>query len=734
MSDGGTRPIRQALRASLSACAGAAFGTAFLDVAMAAAQSGEATTLRSFLLALGAALTFYVAVALFVGCALGIVGGSIAATLGGAPLSRLRRTLSGDANRDRDVAGGLLAAAAASGVLAAMVFLFAKKFAFEMAAKRNGALSVALVSVIALPVAALAWFPIFRITRRLASLLPRPKALSALGLILLTGALGAIAALASVEWRVLDFGPEYAGAVFATLAIAHHWFWRRGPLKERLISARKRAIPIAAGVFLVAAAGSTLTRFGHDPRALSLISEETRGARPLLGIARHLADRDGDGYSALLGGGDCNDHDRNVYPGAPETAGNGIDEDCSGADDPLEVAAPPPAVVEPARPPALRFDGNLLVITIDTLRADRLNPKVMPHVSAFADGATRFTNAYAQAPNTPRSFPSFLTSRYPSRIKWRHQSYNFSPITDENTTFFESLKEAGMRPIGIFSHFYLIKENGVAQGFDEWDDAGALNIHDSNTDIAAPRIVPKVVARIAELGKSKQRFALWTHLFEPHSTYMKHPEFPVKGHGMAALPDEYDGEVSYDDLQIQKIFDALKAAGLEENTMVVIFADHGESFGEHRFGGQQMYFHGETLYDEVLRVPLLIKVPGQKPRVVDDRVMLLDLGPTLVEILGGKLPGSFQGRSLAPLISGGTLPSLPVWAELLPATAWNHSARVLIDGDWKLLWKISENAAELYNVKDDPGEQHNLAGSSPEQVEKMKRASQARMSGDPHKS
>src|SRR5262249_31318847 len=156
------------------------------------------------------------------------------------------------------------------------------------------------------------------------------------------------------------------------------------------------------------------------------------------------------------------------------------------------------------------------------------------------------------------------------------------------------------------------KENGVAQGFDEWDDAGALNIHDSNTDIAAPRIVPKVVAKIAELGKSKQRFALWTHLFEPHSTYMRHPEFPVHGHGMAALPDEYDGEVSYDDLQIQKILDALKAAGLEENTMVVIFADHGESFGEHRFGGQAMYFHGETLYDEVLRVPLLIKVPGQK--------------------------------------------------------------------------------------------------------------------------
>src|SRR6185369_12198008 len=97
-----------------------------------------------------------------------------------------------------------------------------------------------------------------------------------------------------------------------------------------------------------------------------------------------------------------------------------------------------------------------------------------------------------------RSFPSFLTARLPSRVKWTREYANFSGITDEITKFFEVLKEAGLRTIGLFSHFYLTREHGVAQCFDEWDNAGALTLHDSNTDIAAPRITPRVAKKLNE--------------------------------------------------------------------------------------------------------------------------------------------------------------------------------------------------------------------------------------------
>ncbi len=372
-----------------------------------------------------------------------------------------------------------------------------------------------------------------------------------------------------------------------------------------------------------------------------------------------------------------------------------------------------------------------MVVTIDTLRVDRVNEKTMPRLAALARDSAVFARAYAQAPNTPRSFPSFLTSRYPSRIHWVHPTYNFSPITDDNTTFFEALHDAGFHTVGVFSHFYMTRENGVAQGFDEWDNAGALTLHDSNTDVASPRIVPRVVEKLKQLAAKKQKFALWTHLFEPHSRYMEHPEFPSRGSGFAELESKYDGEVAFTDLWLGRILDALKAAGLDGNTMVVVFADHGESFGEHRFGGQAMYFHGETLYDEVLHVPLIVHVPRMQPRTVDERVMLLDVGPTLVELLGGARPASFEGRSFAPALAGEPLGAQPVFAELLPATAWQHSARVVIDGDHKLIYKISENTSELYDLKQDPGEQHNLALSAPDVAARLKKLLQAHMAGGP---
>src|SRR5262249_45210894 len=159
---------------------------------------------------------------------------------------------------------------------------------------------------------------------------------------------------------------------------------------------------------------------------------------------------------------------------------------------------------------------------------------------------------------------------------------------------------------------------------------------------------------------------------------MEHEEFPAKHGGLTGLEEKYDGEVQFVDQHLGKVLDALAASGLAESTAVVVFADHGEGFGEHRFGGERMYFHGQTLYDELLRVPLLVYVPGVAARTVDDPVMLLDLGPTLVDLVKAKPSPTFRGHSLLPALLGEKTAPRPVVAELLPAPSWNHLWRAII--------------------------------------------------------
>src|SRR5262249_2407759 len=155
---------------------------------------------------------------------------------------------------------------------------------------------------------------------------------------------------------------------------------------------------------------------------------------------------------------------------------------------------------------------------------------------------------------------------------------------------------------------------------------------------------------------------------------------------------------------------------------IVLFSDHGEAFGKHKVGGERMFFHGQTLYDELLRVPLVFYIPEQPARVIDDPVMLVDIAATLADLTGPAKPQAVARRSLAPLPHGGKMPTGPIHAELLPAPEWNHDWKIGVDGDgrWKVIYRISDNVFELYDLAADPDEQKNLVTDKRDVAKKMK--------------
>jgi len=722
---------------ALGAALLAGVAVALVDAFLTAAEAPPEVSFGSLLLL---ELGLYALPALALGLAAGVCAGAFAATFGSDAPRRLLHRLRRDRELDRDLVAGLIAGAVVAVVFAGAIAFLSLKLVAGVERKSVGALLLGLVAAAALPFLVAAWLPVFRAARPIARLLPPFGPVPAsVALVVASAALGALAAAHVVtgrlDWRALNLGGYLMIALFALLAAAI-LFLAYGPLGRARARLPARGLLVLLGAALAALLVPWTVARGPSPETAAL-DQNSKGARVLVGIGRRLLDRDGDGFSAFLGGPDCDDRRADVNPDAAEVPGNGVDDNCLDGDraaSPAPGGRKPAGEAEPAaqkKPAAARTTpppANLVILAVDTLRADRLGvagykprgASLTPHLDRLAGQGAYFRRVYAQAPNTPRSFPSIFASRYPSQIKVDKEFQNYADVLDENTLLFEVLQAAGIVTEGFASHFYFERAPGIRQGFDRFDNAGALDIAGSNHDIASPRIVPKVEARLAELARTQDRFAMFVHLFEPHSTYMVHNDVPLPG--KPGLAEKYDGEIAFVDRWVGRILDAIDKNGLAERTLVVAFSDHGEAFGVHRVAGQQMYFHGQTLYDELLRVPLLIRLPGAKPAAIDDSVMLIDMGPTILDMLGLAIPDDMVGRSLFPRALGQPLAPKPVYAQLLPAPSWNHKWMTMVTGDGahKLIYRVSDRSFELYDLKKDPQETRDLYSTETELAEKLR--------------
>ncbi|HPQ69668.1 MAG TPA: sulfatase [bacterium] len=383
---------------------------------------------------------------------------------------------------------------------------------------------------------------------------------------------------------------------------------------------------------------------------------------------------------------------------------------------------------------------NVILISIDTLRADRLGcygytKGITGMMDFWAERGVRFEKAYATSPWTLPSHASAMTSLYPTEHRAIDEKIN---IDIDAPMLAEQMKKAGFNTAAFVSHYYLSAEYGFDRGFNDFY---------IKPNAKADEMIAKTTKWLK--ANKDESFFVFLHLFDPHTPYQPPPDYAKKHYPtdtkvyvsgetkdvievMQTWPSErakeikralsalYDGEIDFVDNQLEVLFKWLQQNKLDQNTVIILMADHGEEFMEHG-----MMEHGFTLYEEQVRVPFLWYFPAGLPggKVVDAPVSLVDLMPTLLDFLG--LPPVDQpisGKSLMPAIKGEPFPD----RYLLTETTRQGPDRVSIIKDGLKYMYSPEFALNgrtfgefLFNLKDDPAEETDLMPSEPDVAGKL---------------
>ncbi|MCC6903237.1 MAG: sulfatase [Polyangiaceae bacterium] len=373
---------------------------------------------------------------------------------------------------------------------------------------------------------------------------------------------------------------------------------------------------------------------------------------------------------------------------------------------------PAPVVKKTLRP---REPLNVLLLTVDALRADMpwagYPRDIAPNLTRFAKQNVVFENHRSVSSFTAQSVPAILSGR-PASTLYR-SGYFFAGYQDSNEFFPEALSAKGVRTVGVQSHLYFNRGKGLNQGFAIWDMVPGITFNERSDDhITSPKTHELMVKHLSNPENVKGQFFAWTHYTDPHHQWIKHAESPDFG---SSERDLYDNEVHYTDQHVGKLLTWAEKQPWWERTAVVISADHGEAFGEHG-----MMQHAHELYEELVRVPLIVRVPGAEPRRVATPHTHVDLAPTIMELMGQEALTGFTGESLVPEIDGKSAQPKPVVLELC-ADNVQPARRAVVSGDWKLI-RFGDKAGpeKLFNLKSDPGEKKDLAKSEPEKLSEMR--------------
>jgi len=386
----------------------------------------------------------------------------------------------------------------------------------------------------------------------------------------------------------------------------------------------------------------------------------------------------------------------------------------SGTTAPLPSDAPQP------RP-------NIVLVTVDTLRADRLGSygyarDTTPHLDRFFEAGVRFARARAVEPLTNPSLCSMMTSMYPQDHGASRNGLRMRPGL---ASLPKTLQDYGYVTAAFVGNWTLkTKLSGLGEHFDDYEEVlnrkrwmGFLRREATAEDLTDSAL------EWVDGRSDSAPFLLWVHYVEPHAPYRLHEEF-VEPLGLppgdkAAPGDRYDTEVAFVDAQIGRLLDGLERR-LPELPLVVFASDHGESLGEHDYWG-----HGRNLHEPGLWIPMGLRWPGRlRGGVVNAAAMNIDLAPTLLGLLGVPAPDSFRGFDWTGVFEGAEEPvgRITYYQAHRGAVISKHESDLarrkgllavgLIDGSMKEVWKLDDETYHAWNLESDPHERHNLAEGS----------------------
>ncbi len=366
---------------------------------------------------------------------------------------------------------------------------------------------------------------------------------------------------------------------------------------------------------------------------------------------------------------------------------------------------------------------NLLVITLDTTRFDRLgcygyeNART-PRLDALAESGVRFDKAMAQTPLTLPSHASIFTGTYPTFHGAR--TNGFYSVPDERETLAEILRGAGYQTAATIAAVVLGRRYGIAQGFDRFDDDPRDMVRESNVNDPSRR-APSVTRASLAMADSFDRdrpYFLWAHYFDPHAPY--DPPAEIASQFPDTKSGRYDAEIAATDLEVGRLLDGLEERGLLKRTLIVVLADHGEGFA----GPHEESTHGLLVYDDTMRVPFFISARGHIPsgRVDSNIARQVDVLPTVLDLLQIDHPqNEVQGTSLVERIRGNyaDAPTLYSYGETLaPWDSYGWSPLFHTRSDrWKY---IEAPVPELYDLEADPDESVNVVDQHPDKAKELR--------------